>query len=47
MGATEERLADMASFVVAFRWTPDDYWRMTLAEREAILWEHRRVNKAK
>lgn len=41
----EERLRDMASFVVRFRWTPADYMAMTLAEREAILTEARRQSK--
>lgn len=27
----------MAAFVVAFNFTPDDYWRMTVAERNAIV----------
>ncbi|WP_307364151.1 hypothetical protein [Microbacterium murale] len=42
---TAERLEDMASFVVAFHWTPADYMSMTLAEREAILTAQRRQAK--
>ncbi|MFJ2544396.1 hypothetical protein [Microbacterium sp. NPDC087589] len=41
----EERLRDMASFVVSFHWRPADYYSMTLAEREAILTESRRQSK--
>lgn len=35
----------MAAFVVAFNFTPADYWRMTLAEREAIIREANRQAK--
>lgn len=35
----------MASFVVAFHWTPADYLSMRLDEREAILTEQRRQSK--
>ncbi|MGF6821185.1 hypothetical protein M2317_000071 [Microbacterium sp. ZKA21] len=42
---TEERLRDLASFVVGFHWRPADYWSMTVAEREAILTEARRQSK--
>ncbi|MBZ4485960.1 hypothetical protein LQ938_09725 [Microbacterium sp. cx-55] len=38
----EDRLADMAAFVVALKWTPADYWALTLAEREAIAQELKR-----
>jgi len=27
----------MAQFVVAFNWTPADYWALTVAERNAII----------
>lgn len=37
-----DRLTDMASFVVALRWRPADYYALTIAEREAILAELRR-----
>lgn len=40
-----DRLDDMAAFVVAFNFTPDAYWRMTVAEREAIIREANRQAK--
>lgn len=36
MTLREERNKDMAAFVVALKWRPEDYWNLTLAEREAI-----------
>ena len=35
----------MARFVVSLRWTPADYWRLTVAEREAIAHEIDEQNK--
>lgn len=35
----------MATFVVAFNFSPQDYYDMTLAEREAIIKYHARVNR--
>lgn len=35
----------MASFVVAFNFSPKDYYNMTLGERSAIIAEHARMNK--
>ncbi len=40
-----DRLADMATFVVALRWRPADYYALTLAEREAIIAEMRRQQR--
>jgi hypothetical protein len=35
----------MASFVVAFNFSPQDYYNMTLAERSAIVEHYARVNR--
>jgi hypothetical protein len=35
----------MASFVVAFNFSPKDYYEMTWAERNAIIAEYARINK--
>jgi len=35
----------MASFVVAFNFSPQDYYGMTLAERNAIITAHTRANR--
>lgn len=35
----------MASFVVAFNFSPKDYYDMTLAERDAIISRHVAVNR--
>lgn len=35
----------MASFVVAFNFSPQDYYSMTLAERDAIIHEHTRAHR--
>lgn len=35
----------MASFVVAFHFSPQDYYNMTLQEREAIILRHAAVNR--
>jgi hypothetical protein len=35
----------MATFVVAFNFSPKDYYEMTLAEREAIIKQHTRANR--
>lgn len=35
----------MASFVVAFNFSPKDYYALTVAERNAIISAHERMNK--
>lgn len=35
----------MAGFVVAFGWTPANYWAITLAERNAIAKAHDKARK--
>jgi hypothetical protein len=35
----------MASFVVAFNFSPKDYYSMTLGERSAIIEAHAQANK--
>ena len=35
----------MASFVVAFNFSPQDYYNMTLAERSAIVEYQARMNR--
>lgn len=36
----------MAAFVVAFPgFTPDDYWRLTVADHAALVTAHNRANK--
>lgn len=35
----------MASFVVAFNFSPNDYYKMTVAERSAIVEAHAQAHK--
>lgn len=35
----------MASFVVAFNFSPRDYYRLTIAERAAIIEAHTKAHK--
>ena len=35
----------MASFVVAFNFSPQDYYGMTVAERNAIIRAHEKAHK--
>lgn len=44
--AEADRLHDMATFVVALRWRPSDYYALTLAEREAIITELQRQRRS-
>lgn len=35
----------MASFVVSFNFSPQDYYTMTLAERDAIITAYNKANR--